>query len=164
LSLDGTFAFCEGEELQMQYFEFRDDDDEFDTGTPTEFDLVEDMQPPYDDTGAPGSAGRYLPTGGMFWSMWKVPNVLMPKITQCRGFTLKKRETRDHDHVYQTGWEDPELTYRLEMEQWRHHTALYNRKCGAPVNCTHYKPRPEPEMPSFMKPPPSLPPDSELKK
>ena len=164
LSLDGTFAFCEGEELRIQYYEFRDDDDEFDNGTPVEFDLLEDMRGPYNETGDADPTddddiepviGRYLPTGGMFWSMWKVPDILMPRITSCRGFTFKKREARDHDRVYQTEWEDPTLTYRLQMQQWKLSLAFYNKQCGAPINCTHYKPGPEPEMPH---PPP--PPDS----
>ena len=171
LSLDGTFAFCEGEELQIQYYEFRDDDDEFNCGSKVQFDLVEDMRGPYNVTGDPDysddgdpggiitpTLGRYLPTGGMFWSMWKVPDILMPKITSCRGFELKKREARDHNRVYQTEWEDPELTYRLKMHQWERNTAFYNHQCGVAINCTHYKPGPEPEMPSFMKPPPPPPP------
>ncbi len=164
LSLDGTFAFCEGEELQIQYYEFRDDDDEFDFGTRVEFDLVEDMTGPYNDTGNadgedPQSVGRFLPSGGMFWSMWKVPDILMPRITSCRGFTLKKREARDHNYVYQSEWKDPVLTYRLQMQQWKLNTAFYNRQCGTPINCTHYEPGPEPEMPSILKPPlPSPPP------
>ncbi len=45
------------------------------------------------------------------------------------------------------------------MQRWQRDTVFYNQQCEGPINCTHYKPGPKPEMPSFMKPPPPNPPD-----
>lgn len=146
LSLDGLFAFCKGETLHIQYYEFGDDD----THDPFGADLQEDQTAPFDQ-GSP-AVGRFIPSGGMFWSMWKIPDALMPRITQCINFPLKKR---DHNNVYQTSWADPVLTHRLKMQQWEQNTAFYNNQCRTPINCSHYKPGPKPEMPSFLEPPDS---------
>ncbi len=157
LTIEGTFAFCEGEVLQMQFFQAEGNDDTGDTPC-----LIEDPSGPFDDP------LRFPPdAGGMYWNMWKVSNILMPVIQICSGFNLKKRDHNEEPIVYPTTWEDPALVYRLEIQRWEQNTAFYNQQCGGPVNCTHYKPGPKPEMPSILKPPPALPtepPDSELKK
>ncbi len=174
LTIEGTFAFCKGEVLQIQFYLNVADDDTGDTPC-----LVENPSGPFDQGSIKSrgvfetrshddddGVGRYPPNGGMYWSMWKMPNVLMPAIQACSGFSLKKRDHNDEPIVYPTTWADPALTYKLNMKRWRRNTAFYNSQCGGgPINCTHYKPGPEPEMPSILKPPPpAAPPDSELKK
>ncbi len=148
LTIEGTFAFCEGEVLQMQFFHTADDDDVGDQEC-----LIENPSGPFDNIfDAPPNAG------GMYWHMWKVPDILMPAIQFCSGFNLKKRDHNEEPIVYPTTWEDPALVYRLNMRRWERNTAFYNQQCEGPINCTHYKPGPKPEMPSFMKPPPPPPP------
>ena len=151
LTIEGTFALCKGEVLQMQFFQQAGEDDSGDSPC-----LIEDPSGPFDNE------NRFQPNaGGMFWNMWKLPNILMPAVQICSGFNLKKRDHNEETIVYPTTWEDPALVYRLEMQRWQRNTEFYNQQCGGPINCTHYKPGPEPEMPSFMKPPPpAAPPDS----
>ncbi len=164
LTIEGAFAFCSGEMLQMQFFQNTDDDDTGDTPCLAEY-LGGDPNPFI----PPFSNPRFFPPeGGMYWSMWKMPNVLMPTIDICALIRpVKKRDHNEEPIVYPTTWEDPALLYRFRMERWKRNTAFYNQQCEGPINCTHYKPGPKPEMPSILKPPPlppTVPPDSELKK
>ncbi len=157
LAFGGVFPFCKGDLLQIQVFETEDDDDEFpDDDDQVEVDLSQSFLP-----FIPNNVSA-TPSGEMFWSMWKVPDPLMPPIIsddgRCRfvgrrntPYTKEEIE-RFHEEV----WPDPGLVYEVALRTWNLRMARKHR-CDHPLNCTAIDPGPCPEPPP--KPPPPTDPD-----